>query len=164
MAQPSVGASVAVQAPAVAAVGAPELVGSLPPPTCALLVSVPVVPALMLDINVKVLVPAAAIAVPLVQVIFCPAAVQLQFAACAPPSVTLPAAIVMPAGSTSTTVIVPLLEILPLLVTVRVYIVVPPAVTVALPLVFVNPRLTALTVSGPSIAQPSVGVPVPVHA
>src|SRR5262245_57894658 len=120
MAQPSVGASAPVQAPDVAAVGTDGLVGSPPPPTCARLVRGPLAPALMLGVNVKMLVPATAIAVLLVQVIFCPAAVQVQFAACAPPSVTLPAAIVMPAGSTSTTVMVPLLATLPLLVTVSV--------------------------------------------
>ena len=39
--------------------------------------------------------------------------------ACAPVSVTAPSAIVIPVGSTSTTVIVPLVAMLPLLVTVN---------------------------------------------
>src|SRR5947207_2383049 len=106
MAQPSVGASVPVHAPAVAAVGAVGLVGSPPPPTCARFVSVPVVPALMLGVKLKTDVPAAAIAVLLVHVMFWPAALQVQFAACAPPNVTAPAVIVIPAGSTSTMVMV----------------------------------------------------------
>ena len=120
IAQPSVGASVAVQAPAVAAVGAAGLVGSPPPPTWARLVSVPVVPAPMFGVKVNTELPAAAIAVALVQVIVWPAAVQLQSAACAPPRVTAPAAMVMPVGSTSTTAMIPLLATLPLLATVNV--------------------------------------------
>src|SRR6185295_6172750 len=118
IAQPSVGVSVAVQAPAVAAVGAVGFVGSPPPPTWARFVSVPVVPALMLGVKVNTLVPAAAIAVALVQVMFWPAALQVQFAACAPPNVTAPAVIVIPAGRTLTMVIVPALATLPVLLTV----------------------------------------------
>ncbi|MBL0125566.1 MAG: hypothetical protein IPP88_23870 [Betaproteobacteria bacterium] len=59
--------------------------GSPPPPTFAGLVSVPVVPALMPGVKLKMLLPAAAMAVALVQVMFCPAAIQLQLAAWAPP-------------------------------------------------------------------------------
>src|SRR5882762_9808624 len=118
----------------------------------------------MLGVKVKTLVRAAAIAVALVQLMFWPAAVQVQLAAWAPPRVTAPAVIVMPAGRTSTTVIVPADETLPVLLTVSVYVVVPPALTVALPLVFASVRFAALTVSGPSMAQPSVGASVPVQA
>src|SRR5882757_4261730 len=118
----------------------------------------------MLGVKVKTDVPAAAIAVALVQLMFCPAAVQVQLAACAPPNVTAPAVIVMPAGRTSTTVIVPVLAALPLFPTVSVYVVVPPATTVPVPFVLARVRFGELTASGPSIAQPSVGASVPVQA
>ena len=81
---------------------------------------------------------------------------QLQLAPCAPPGVNAPPDRVNPVGSKSATVIVPELPTLPLLVTVSVYVVVPPAATVALPLVLLNPRLTVSSVSV-SIAQPRVG-------
>jgi hypothetical protein len=86
--------------------------------------------------KLKTLVPPAAIAVPLVQVITFAAAVQVQFAACAPPSVSAPSAILKPVGRTSTTVIVPAEAAFPVLDTVIVYVVVPPGVTAATPSVF----------------------------
>ena len=125
--QPSVGRFGPVQAPAVAAVGAAALVGSPPPPTWARFVTVPVAVALTVGVNVNMLLPPAAMTVPLVQVITCPAALHVQLAACAPPSVTDPAAMVMPVGNTSTTVTVPAVGPVPLLPTVMVYVVVAPA-------------------------------------
>ena len=119
-AQPSVGVFEPVQAPAVAGVGALGLVGSPPPPTCAGLVRLPVVPAAIVGVKLNTLEPAAAIAVALVQVMFCAAAVQDQLAALAPPSVTAPALMVIPAGNTSTTVMVPVVAELPELATVSV--------------------------------------------
>jgi hypothetical protein len=65
------------------------------------------------------LVPLAAIAVLLVQVTTLLAAVHVQFAAFVPVSVTAPSTMLMPLGNTSTTVIVPLEAVFPLLLTVR---------------------------------------------
>jgi len=63
--------------------------------------------------------PAAAIAVELVQVITFDAALHVQFAPFAPPSVTAPFAMLRPVGRTSTIVIVPELAVLPVFETVN---------------------------------------------
>jgi len=68
--------------------------------------------------KLKTLVPLAAIAVTLVQVITFDAALQVQFAPFAPPSVTEPLAMLRPVGSTSTIVIVPELAVFPVFETV----------------------------------------------
>jgi len=95
------------------------LVGSLPPPTCALFNMVPEVVASTLTGKLNTLVPAAAIAVELVQVITFDAALHVQFAPFAPPSVTAPLAIDNPVGRTSTIVIVPALAVFPVFETVN---------------------------------------------
>ncbi len=118
-AQPSLGVSAAVHCPAVVLVGALELVGSPPPPTCALFSRVPLALEATLTGKLKTLVPLAAIAVLLVQVITLLAAVQLQLPPLVPPVVTAPFVIVNPVGRTSTIVIVPLLATFPELVTVN---------------------------------------------
>ena len=61
----------------------------------------------------------AAIAVLLVQVITSLAAVQLQSLASVPPRVRAPLVTLIPAGNTSTTVIVPLVVVLPSLDTLN---------------------------------------------
>ena len=101
---------------------------SPPPETLAELVMLLVptaVPKPTLTAKLKTLVPETAIAVELVQVITCGAAafeLQLQLAALAPPTVTLPAApllTVNPVGKVSVRVIVPLEAKPPLFVTVK---------------------------------------------
>ena len=118
-AHPGVGAAAPLHAPAVVEVGV-LVRGSPPPPASALLVRVPVALALIFTVKPKTLVPVvAAIAVVLVHVSTLLAAVQLQFAASVPLSVTAPLAMVIPLGNTSTTVIVPVVGTLPVLLTVR---------------------------------------------
>jgi len=119
-AQPSFTVSVPVHCPAVVLVGVLELVGSPPPPTCALFTKVPLALELTFTGKLNTLVPLAAIAVLLVQVMTLLEAVQAQFADCAPPNVTAPSAMLSPLGNTSTIVIVPLEAAPPLLVTVKV--------------------------------------------
>ena len=118
MAQPSGGVP-PVQVLTVVLVGAFGLVGSLPPPTCALFTRVPLALEDTFTAKPNTLVPLAAIAVPLVQVTTLLAAVHVQFAAFVPVSVTAPSVMLMPLGNTSTTVIVPLEAVFPLLLTVR---------------------------------------------
>jgi len=96
-------------------------VASLPPETFAVfeMLSVPtgaLVPTLTL--KVKTLEPLVAMAVELVQVITLLAALQLQFAEFAPPSVNAPLATVKPVGNVSVTVIVPDVAAVPLFPTV----------------------------------------------
>jgi len=69
--------------------------------------------------KLNTLVPLAAIAVTLVHVITFDAALHVQFAPFAPPSVRAPLAIVRPAGRTSTIVIVPELAVFPVFETVN---------------------------------------------
>ena len=76
--------------------------------------------AVTLTVRPKALVPLLAICVLLVQVMTLLAAVHVQLPDCAPDKATAPLGIVLPVGSTSTTVIVPLVELFPLLVTVSV--------------------------------------------
>jgi hypothetical protein len=117
-AQPS-GVPSAVHADTLVLVGALELVGSLPPPTLALLIWLPLAVDDTSTVKPNTLVPLAAIAVLLVQVTTLLAAVQLQSAEFAPLNVTAPSTMLMPLGNTSTTVIVPLEAVFPLLLTVR---------------------------------------------
>ena len=167
IAQPLAGASAPVHEPAVPAVGAFGFPASPPPPTCARLVSVPAALAATATGKLNALLPETAITVELVQVTVCPDAAQLQFAPLAPPGVKGEAPVyVNPAGSTSTMVMVPDDAMLPVLVTVSVYVVVPPAGSTLLLLALVRPRLTtlgALTVSV-STTQPLVGASTPVQA
>jgi len=95
------------------------LVGSLPPPTCALFNIVPLAVTSTDTGKLNTLKPAPAITVELVQVITFDAALHVQFAPFAPPKVTAPFAMVRPVGSTSTNVIVPELAVLPVLATVN---------------------------------------------
>lgn len=95
---------------------------SPPPETLALLVTLFVptaVPKPTLTLKLKTLVSDAAIAVELVQVITLLAALQLQFAAFAPPKVTAPFGTVKPLGKVSVTVIAALVAEPPALVTVN---------------------------------------------
>jgi hypothetical protein len=100
----------------------PLLTAASPPPaTVALLVTEPgeLSATATAKPNVLKFEPLFGIAVVLVQVIVCPEAVQLQLAAFAPFKVTAPAAIVKPTGRVSVTVIVPTVETVPELVTVK---------------------------------------------
>ena len=104
--------------------------------------TVPLALRLTLTGKLKTLVPVVAtIAVLLVQVMTLLVELQLQFAALVPPSVWPPSVTVRPVGRTSTMVSVPLVSAVPVLLTVKVYVVVVPTVTVVLPLLLVKPRL-----------------------
>ena len=110
---------------------------SPPPETVAILVMLFVPTAVevpTLTAKLKTLVPLTAIAVELVQVIVCgeeELELQVQLAEFVPPSVIPPEApplTVKPVGKVSVTVIVPLLEAVPLLVTVNEYVPLEPMV------------------------------------
>ena len=99
-----------------------EVFVSPPPLTFAVLVTLFVptaVPNPTLTAKLNTLLPLAAIAVELVQVMTLEAALQLQLAELVPPRVTAPFATVIPVGNVSVTVIVPLLAVPPVLLTVK---------------------------------------------
>ena len=99
-----------------------EVFVSPPPLTFAVLVTLFVptaVPNPTLTAKLNTLLPLAAIAVELVQVMTLEAALQLQLAELVPPKVTAPFVTVIPVGNVSVTVIVPLLEVPPVLLTVK---------------------------------------------
>jgi len=106
--------------------------------------------------------PLPAIAVEFAQVIALLAALHVQLAPLVSPVVIAPLVTLKPVGKTSTIVTVPLEAMLPLFVTVSVYVVVVPATTEATPSVFASPRFTKF-VESLSVAQPLFGVSVAVH-
>lgn len=93
-------------------------VGSFPPETETLLVTLAAAFEATLTVNPKTLVPLTAIAVELVQVMTLLAALQVQFAAFAPLKVTAPFVTLKPVGKVSVTVIVPEVAAVPPLETV----------------------------------------------
>ncbi len=122
---------------------------SLPPETLAVLVTLFVPGAVAtptLTLKAKVLLPAAAIAVLLVQVTVWPEAEQLQ-----PVPVVEPVTKLRPVGSVSVTVMVPELATPPLLLTVKLYVPAPP--TVKSPLCdLLSVRSVGATVTAESLA------------
>ena len=90
----------------------PPLNGSPPPPTAALLIALGIAASATVTGSVTLDAPPAASTDVLVQVTVWPLTVQLQ-------SPYLPAAVVMPAGISSTNVIAPVVATVPLFVTVN---------------------------------------------
>lgn len=95
-------------------------VASLPPVTKAVFVKLSGAVIETLTLKLKILVPEVAIAFELRQVMICPDALQVQLAALVPLKLTAPDGMLNPVGKVSVTVIIPEVEAVPPLETVKV--------------------------------------------